>query len=138
MVRSSLKRVLVCGGRDYADYYRLAEFLDNLCAERGWVTEPDEFGNHLPMVHIISGMARGADTLAIDWAVTRYCSWSEYPADWKRHGNKAGPIRNQYMLDHGKPDIVVAFPGGVGTRDMISRAKKSGVELVEVAKEKNN
>lgn len=135
MAGSSLKRVLVCGGRDYADYYYLAEVLDDLCEERGWTTEPDELGNWLPKVHIISGKARGADTLAIDWAVTRYCSWSEYPADWKQHGKRAGPIRNQNMLDHGKPDIVVAFPGGVGTRDMVSRARKAGIELIEVAKE---
>lgn len=133
MVGSSLiPRILVCGGRDYADYLRLATVLDDLCYTRGWITEPSDDGNYLPRVHIISGKARGADMLSIDWAVCRYCSWSEYPADWKQHGRKAGPIRNQYMLDHGKPDVVVAFPGGTGTNDMVRRAKRAGVEVIEV------
>jgi hypothetical protein len=34
-----------------------------------------------------------------------------YQADWKRYG-RAGPIRNQEMLDKGKPDVVIACPGG--------------------------
>ena len=41
----------------------------------------------------------------------------------EKHGNAAGPIRNQRMLDHGKPDIVVAFPGGSGTADMVKLSR---------------
>jgi UDP-N-acetylmuramoylalanine-D-glutamate ligase len=46
------------------------------------------------------------------------------------HGNAAGPIR---MLKEGKPNYVVAFPGGPGTRDMVNKAKAAGVPVVEVA-----
>jgi hypothetical protein len=52
-------------------------------------------------------------------------------ADWSI-GRKAGPIRNQRMLDEHKPDLVVAFPGGRGTADMVRRARKSGVEVTEI------
>jgi UDP-N-acetylmuramoylalanine-D-glutamate ligase len=55
-----------------------------------------------------------------------------YPADWKLHGKSAGHIRNQQMLDESKPDIVIAFPGGRGTANMIKRAKKAGVEVFQV------
>ena len=43
-----------------------------------------------------------------------------FPADWARHGNSAGPIRNGQMLAAGKPELVVAFPGG-GTADIVAR-----------------
>lgn len=39
------------------------------------------------------------------------------------------------MLDEGKPDLVVVFPGGTGTADMVRRAKKAGVEVIEVGAE---
>jgi hypothetical protein len=41
-----------------------------------------------------------------------------YIADWNRLGPGAGHIRNQRMIDEGKPDAAVAFPGGTGTADM--------------------
>lgn len=46
--------------------------------------------------------------------------------------NAAGPIRNQHMLDIGKPDVVLAFPGGRGTEDMIRRAEKAGVPVKRI------
>jgi hypothetical protein len=55
-----------------------------------------------------------------------------FPADWKTHGKAAGFIRNQRMLDEGKPDLVLGFPGGSGTADMCSRAERAGVRVVRV------
>ena len=53
------------------------------------------------------------------------------PADWEKWDTAAGPKRNQMMLDQ-KPDIILAFPGGRGTADMIARAEQAGVEVVKV------
>ena len=111
-------RILVCGGRDYADQAFAFGVLDML-AERG------------PVNTIIQGGASGADKLARMWAITRNCHFDEYPADWQAHGRAAGPIRNQKMLDDGKPTLVVAFPGGRGTADMIRRAVRAGVEVLD-------
>jgi len=132
-----IPRVLVCGGRDFTildAYNKVRDFLDQLCDERGWITEPSDDDNYLPQIHIISGMAKGIDLAAVDWAVSHWCGWSEFPADWKQYGNRAGPIRNQQMLDKGKPDLVVAFPGpkSIGTYDMIRRAQKAGVETIVI------
>jgi len=52
--------------------------------------------------------------------------------EWDELGKKAGPLRNQRMLDEGKPDLVVAFPGGGGTKDMVRRAVSAGVAIHEV------
>lgn len=123
-------RILVCGGRDYDDYRHVARTLDSICAEREWIMEPDEFGNWLPQVVIIHGGARGADCLADQWAVVNWQESVEFPADWKRHGKMAGPIRNLQMLEEGKPDLVVAFPGGRGTAHMVKAAEERGIEVI--------
>lgn len=124
--------VLVCGGRKFNDYTLLKKALDQLLIERGWITEPDEYGNFLPNVKIIEGGMTGADDLANQYAVTNWCHFKTYEADWRKYGNAAGPIRNQKMLDEGKPDLVVAFPGGRGTADMVDRAKRQGYEVIEI------
>ena len=92
-------RVLVCGGRDYADWNRLCGVLDD--------TDP-------PITLIIHGKARGVDTMASEWAEISGIPAIAFPASWKLHGVAAGPIRNQKMLDEGKPDLVIAFPGRKG------------------------
>ena len=80
----------------------------------------------------ISGHARGADKLGERFANANQCKLLIFPADWKTHKKGAGPIRNQQMIDEGKPDLVVALPGGRGTADMVRRAKKHGIEVAEV------
>lgn len=125
-------RVLICGGRDYNDWRSFRNELEKIAIIRFPKTEPDEYGNYLYDVTIISGAARGTDTLAIDWAVVNWTGLQTYPADWKTHGKAAGPIRNQQMIDEGKPDLVIAFPGGSGTKDMIRRAKKAGIDMKEI------
>lgn len=125
-------KVLVCGGRDYDNHDAFQRAMLEHVGKRSQYYAEDD--NWLPSdIHIIAGGAGGADTMAIDWAVVNWCGFTEYPADWKTHGKAAGPIRNQQMLDEGRPDLVVAFPGGRGTADMVARARKAGVEVIEVA-----
>lgn len=112
-------RVLVCGGRDFANRDLLFAALDAIHAKRNFVLEMD-------------GDYRGADRLAKDWAEWRGIRRLPFPADWTRYGGQAGPIRNQQMLDEGRPDLVVAFEGDNGTADMSRRALRAGVELIEI------
>lgn len=109
--------VLVCGGRDYRDKARVYAELDALAPTMGG---------------LMSGGAPGADTLAWDWAWSRGFHCERYMADWKAHGKAAGPIRNERMLVEGKPDLVLAFKGGRGTQDMVSRAEKAGVRVIKI------
>ena len=76
-----------------------------------------------PIALVIHGDARGADTLAKWWATSRGIAQKPYPADWKAHGKAAGMIRNRAMLADGKPGLVVAFLGGVGTGNMVRLAR---------------
>ena len=113
-------RVLVCGGRDYSDVGRVGAVMMKLLREAG-------------VDLVIEGGARGADRLARQWAQSLGIPFSTYEADWEAHGSLAGPMRNKAMLEEGKPDLVIAFPGGAGTRDMVRKARKAGVDVVEIA-----
>lgn len=108
-------RLLVCGGRDYSDLDKVIAVLDSL----------------QPTI-IIEGGAKGADNLAWRWAKLREVEVRTFKADWQRDGKAAGPIRNQRMLDEGRPDQVLAFPGGRGTADMVRRAELARIQVVRV------
>lgn len=126
-------RVLVCGGRNYNDKRMVYNTLDKLCEDRGWQSPKDEYGNWLPAyLSIIHGGATGADALADDWAVINWVPVMEYRAKWRAFGKAAGAMRNQQMIDEGKPTLVIAFPGGHGTADMVRRARKAGIETIEI------
>src|SRR5438309_11662350 len=100
-------KVLVCGGRDYKQTAQVQRVLSAMHE-----TEP--------MTLVISGGARGVDLMGANWAYNAGIKVVLFRARWSEHGLQAGPIRNQMMLDEGKPDRVVAFPGGRGTQDMIA------------------
>jgi YspA, cpYpsA-related SLOG family len=123
-------RLLVCGGRNYADR---ETFANEIAKVLNWVVTGDS-DTWLPPkgTHIISGGASGADAMAIDWAVVHWTEFSEFKAEWGVYGRRAGPIRNQRMLDEGKPDKVLAFPGGAGTADMVRRARAANIPVTEV------
>ena len=125
-------RVLICGGRDFTD----KKLFHKTMCEIDPTTDEQKLGN--PNLVIIHGGAKGADLMADEWAVVHWKSIEEYKADWGRYGRGAGPKRNQEMIDGGKPDLVVAFPGGRGTADMVRRAKKAGIEVKEISYDINN
>ena len=114
-------RVLVCGGRGYSDADKMRRVLDDMHA----VT---------PFDVLIYGMARGADDLAKMWATARGVKRLGFPADWEKHGRSAGPIRNREMIEKGRPDLVIAFPGGRGTQNMIKQANAAAVSVCVIDK----
>lgn len=115
-----MKRIVVCGGRDFNDDDFLREQLTALYHIYG----------RFVLVH---GDAKGADTLAKEWAQHVGLPVEAHPADWKKHGRKAGPLRNVEMLDSGI-DYVVAFKGGRGTGHMVSIAHEAGVIVWDLRK----
>lgn len=104
--------VLVCGGRGVDAELVFAEL------------------NKLRPVptHILHGTASGADTAAGLWATAHGIHELRCPALWVRNGLQAGPIRNAAMLAL-RPDLVIAFPGGRGTTDLVSRAHMAAIPV---------
>ncbi len=126
------KIVIVCGGRSYTDRETLYRVLDKVAPDvvvHGACGVDDDTLEWMRM--------SGADRLADDWFQRHPKSATELnrrPAEWKRRGRKAGPIRNIQMAIEFPTATVIAFPGGKGTANMVSIARKAGmtVRLVTV------
>lgn len=132
---ANMHHLLVCGGRDYRNGALVFTTLDALHAEH-------QFRDFM------QGGATGADALAREWAMTKpeivrwecKAAWLDlsHPdavirtrADGTQYDAKAGHRRNTRMLAW-LPDLVVAFPGGDGTKDMVRQARAANVQVMEV------
>ena len=113
-------RLLVCGGRDYHRIEVVYATLDEIYREH-------------EIELLIHGGASGADALAGSWALERDIPVREFLAEWSLWGGRAGNMRNSKMLREGKPHMVVAFPGGSGTRDMVRKARLEGIPVEIIA-----
>lgn len=114
-------RVLVAGSRLWANVHAIANVLGML-------------HEHYRFTLLIHGGAKGVDTLAGQWAKLAGVTVLPFPvsdAEWQKLGAAAGPKRNRRMLDEGKPDIVVAFPGGDGTADLVRAAKARSIRIID-------
>lgn len=109
-------KAIVCGGRSYSDSKYLEQVMD-LCL--GWWN----------LTCVITGGAKGADSLAHQWALKRGLATEVHMADWDTYGKPAGMIRNREMLTIGQPNVVIAFPGTTGTENMITISRKAGVPV---------
>jgi hypothetical protein len=111
-------RVIVAGGRDFAD----AELLNSVLCEM--------YGDK--DIEVVCGDASGADTLGKKWAEKNGKAVKSFPADWRKYGKKAGPIRNRQMAEYGTH--LVAFWDGVsrGTGGMINVASELGLDVTVV------
>ena len=109
-------RIIIAGGRDFNDYNLLKEKVDNLISEK----------QKTHQIYIVSGKARGADSLGEKYANENGLNIVEFPADWDKHGKSAGYKRNVEMAENA--DALIAFWDGD------SRGTK---HMVDIAKEKN-
>lgn len=113
-------RILVTGGRTFRDKTLLNAALSKAHKLKS-------------ITCLLEGGAQGADRLARMWAKTFNIPIITYPANWHKYGKGAGPVRNKQMLVEGKPDQVMAFPGGKGTANMIKQALAANVTVIEVS-----
>ena len=111
---------LICGGRAFTDQTMFDGAMSDLLALKGCP------------VRVVHGGAAGADAMASDWGWRMGLQVVGIAARWDLHGKRAGPLRNQKMLDEYKPDFVIAFPGGRGTADMVSRARLIKIDVAEI------
>lgn len=118
-------RILVCGDRNWTNQALIDQTLSKL-------------HNHAVVYSgriecVIEGEARGADRMGRIAAELLGVPVLKFPALWDVYGRAAGPIRNQQMLDEGKPTLVLAFHNNLdsskGTKDMVRRAKQRGIPV---------
>lgn len=117
-------RILICGDRNWTDYFAIRNLL------KTHMESTQSF--HVECV--IEGEASGADTFARIAATELGIKVLSFPANWKEHGKSAGPIRNTQMLVEGKPNLVWAFHDHItdskGTSNMVVQSKKAGIRTV--------
>lgn len=93
-----------------------------------------------PITLLVQGFARGADTLAHEWAESRSVAttgrkYEVTPAQWRSIGLSAGIKRNIRMHREEQPDLVVAAPGGTGTAQMVQYARSAKTEVIQFNEE---
>jgi hypothetical protein len=117
-------RVIVTGSRRWADAHVVYRELTNIY---------DEFGA-FELIH--GACSTGADQHARDWfeagGRALGCIETRHPAEWERRGPRAGPERNERMVEAGA-DLVLAFPlpEGSGTQHTMQLAREAGIEVRE-------
>ena len=120
-------KVIVAGNRDF-DNGGIAIFDSTM----SWLLPEHDYVD----LEIISGGCTGADAMAEVYAKKRNIPLKVFPADWKKYGKYAGPIRNEEMAKYASSDeddwgMLIAFWDGKsrGTKNMIDMAFKYGLDV---------
>lgn len=110
-----MTRVLVTGSRDWTDKKVIQDALDNIVLD---------YDGPYTLIH--GECPTGADKIAADYATELKWEVIPEPADWKKYGKSAGPIRNQKMINDHKPNVALAFSlnQSSGTANCINRLRE--------------
>ena len=117
--RKSVFKVIIAGSRNFTDYNFLRKKCDRILSnikDEKW---------------ILSGCAKGADSLGEQYAQERGYYLAEFPANWDLHGKKAGVLRNEEMAREADALIVFIKNQSRGSLDMLRRAEQKGLKIRE-------
>lgn len=113
-----MQRILICGDRNWTNYDVILKSLS------------DEHQRESVEV-VIQGEATGADVMGKQAAIQLGIPVLSFPADWRKHGRSAGPIRNRQQLKEGKPTKGLVYhdflENSKGTKDMTKVLQKNNV-----------
>lgn len=110
-------KLIIAGGRDFEDYDLLTEKVSKITSS---ITQP---------IIVISGCAKGADSLGVMYAFKHKLEIIEMPADWDKHGKSAGYLRNLEMAKIADACICFWDGNSLGTKHIIGLAKKYNLKL---------
>ena len=113
-------KVIVAGSRTFNDFAYLEKHLMAYFKANAL---------HRKDVEIISGTAKGADSLGEQFANKYGLKLTKFPADWNQYGKSAGYIRNEEMAKYAGENsdgVLFAFWNNIssGTKNMINIARK--------------
>ncbi len=103
----------VAGGRDYQDEEAIRRILYPFVLEDTW--------------ELVTGAAKGTDSLAETYWRSMSRPYRGIPADWETYGKSAGYQRSQYIAFNLGPRMLLAFPGGKGTKIAIDLAARRDI-----------
>ena len=133
MEQQELLHILICGGRHFDNYKLLESIVINYLIQHE-IKDKN--------IEIISGHCPGADLLGEKYSKEHNTALKIFPAQWKRYGKAAGPLRNKEMIEYLSSfdnKLVIAFigPNSKGTRNTIALARKLKIDVIEVTYEVN-
>jgi hypothetical protein len=109
-------KVIIAGGRSFSDYNLLREVCDHMLQNQ-------------VEVEIVSGKARGADSLGEKYAKEKNYTIKEFPADWEKYKKSAGYIRNKEMAEYADAAIVFWDGKSKGSKHMIELSQEYNLKL---------
>lgn len=111
-------KLIVAGGREFSDYNLMREAIAEFIKE-----------HKITKLEIVSGGARGADSMGEEYA--EYYGHSKHiiPADWNTHGKAGGYIRNMEMANYADGCIIFWDEASKGSKHMIDIAKGKDMPL---------
>ena len=116
---SRAMRIIVSGSRSHCDLQLVERELDKL--------------HRRMLIHVVIHGCCGDQAGAIEhWARSNGIAVVRYPPNWERFGHQGEILRNSFMLEDSRPDLVVAFPGGHSTADLLLRARRAGIAVLEI------
>lgn len=113
-------RVIVCGSLYYPDKALVWEHLSRLNEQRG------------PFALLCSEPVTGVAELARSWAKENDVPSHNAFGNPDKFGAAADRIRRTHMIASVQPNLVIAFPGGPETTDLVTKARAAGIEVIEI------
>jgi hypothetical protein len=110
-------RIIIAGTRTFNDF----EFLKSEMAKFRASLQKES------PLEVVSGCAKGADTLGESWASQEGLKIHRYPADWNKNGKAAGPLRNVQMADNAEACVIFWDGKSSGSKHMIATAIAKGL-----------
>ena len=107
----------IVGGRDFNDYDSFKKIVEEYFETIG-----------IP-IHIISGGAKGVDTMAETYALEKKIPTVIFHPEWHIYGKKAGILRNTDIINASTHVLALPTANSKGTYDSISKARKLGKHL---------
>lgn len=114
-------RLIIAGSRTITDYEALKQAILFTGLWKRHKTDP---------IEVVSGMAKGVDSLGIEFARKNNLKLHEFPANWGKHGKAAGHIRNAEMAAFGNVLLALWDGESTGTKNMITQASARGLEVL--------
>lgn len=112
-------KVILAGSRNITDFNLLVKAINKAYDEE-----------KISISEIVSGGAKGVDTLAEQFANEANIPITVMKANWGQHGKKAGILRNIEMANSGADALIAIWDGeSSGTKHMITTARKKGLKV---------
>ena len=128
LLDNSNSKIIICGGRHFDDYEALEKVVDKVISELKLTSQE---------IEIVSGHCQGTDLLGELYAEKHGLKCTVFPANWKKFGKAAGPIRNsemiKYISDSENPAVIALVgPNAKGTMDTVNKAIKARFSVYKI------